>query len=64
MIHDTNSNFGTTAKEMFFLNTDYIELVVHREANWSTLDEKMSVNQDAEVIPIIVTPARDVLASR
>ena len=34
-------------------NTDYIELVVHRQANWSVLDKKMSVNQDAEVIPII-----------
>lgn len=53
VIFDSNSNFGTTAKVMYFLNTDYLEIVAHREANWSTLDEKMSVNQDAEVIPII-----------
>lgn len=26
---------------------------MHRQANWSVLDKKMSVNQDAEVIPII-----------
>jgi len=53
VIHDNNTNFGATAKVMYFLNTDYIELVSHRSANWSTLDEKMSVNQDAEVVPII-----------
>lgn len=53
VIFDSNTNFGTTAETMYFLNTDYLELVVHSEANWSELDEKMSVNQDAVVIPII-----------
>ena len=38
---------------MYFLNTDYLELVAHKQANWTVLDEKMSVNQDAVVIPII-----------
>jgi hypothetical protein len=53
VVFDSNSNFGTTAKVMYFLNTDFLELVVHREANWSSLDEKTSVNQDAVVIPLI-----------
>ena len=53
LIHDTNSNFGTTAKVIYFLNTDFLELCVHRDANWSTLDDKTSVNQDAEVTPLI-----------
>lgn len=53
VIFDSNTNFGTTAQVMYFLNTDFLEICAHREANWSTLDEKMSVNQDAEVIPII-----------
>jgi hypothetical protein len=53
IIFDSNSNFGTTAEKMFFLNNNYLELCVHRDANWTTLDEKMSVNQDAVVIPII-----------
>ena len=53
VIFDSNTNFGTTAEKMYFLNTEYLELVVHSQANWSTLDEKMSVNQDAVVIPII-----------
>jgi hypothetical protein len=54
VIFDSNAtNFTTTGEKMFFINTDYLELVVHRDANWTTLDEKMSVNQDAVVIPII-----------
>jgi len=48
-----STNFTTTGEKMYFLNSNYLELVVHRDANWTTLDEKMSVNQDAVVIPII-----------
>lgn len=33
--------------------TEYLEVVVHQAANWSQMDEKMSVNQDAEVIPLL-----------
>ena len=53
VIHDTNTNFGTTAEKMYFLNTNYLELVSHRAANWSQLAEKVPTNQDAVVIPII-----------
>lgn len=53
VIFDNNSNFSTTGETMFFINTNYLELVVHRDANWTQLDEKMSVNQDAVVIPLI-----------
>lgn len=53
VIFDNNSNFSTTQEVMYFLNTEYLELCVHRDANWSTLPEKVSVNQDAEVVPII-----------
>lgn len=53
MMFDSNSNFSTTGERMYFLNTDYIEMVVHSQANWTQLDEKMSLDQDAVVIPII-----------
>jgi len=53
VIYDSNTNFATTGERMYFLNTDYLELVVHRDANWSQLEKKTSVNQDAEVIPLI-----------
>lgn len=48
-----STNFTSTGETMYFINSEYLELVVHRETNWTTLDEKMSVNQDAVVIPIL-----------
>jgi hypothetical protein len=53
VVHDLNTNFAATGESMYFLNTEYLEMVVHDAANWSQLDEKMSVNQDAEVIPLL-----------
>jgi hypothetical protein len=53
VIFDSNDNFATTGEKMYFLNTEYLELCVHRDANWTQLDEKTSNNQDAVVIPII-----------
>jgi hypothetical protein len=46
------TNFTTTGETAYFLNTDYIGLTVHKDANWTIADEKMSVNQDATVIPL------------
>jgi hypothetical protein len=51
IFHDGGS--GIPANTMYFLNTDYLELVAHKDANLTTLDEKVSVNQDAVVIPIL-----------
>lgn len=44
---------GIPSAHMYFLNTDYLGLTVHKEANMTELTEKTSVNQDAEIIPII-----------
>jgi hypothetical protein len=44
---------GIPAAHMYFLNTDYIELVVHKDANLSVQDEMAPYNQDAVVIPIL-----------
>ena len=53
VIFDSISNFSTTAEKMYFLNTDYLEMVVHSDANWTQAEDKMSVNQDAVVIPLL-----------
>jgi hypothetical protein len=53
VIFDHNDNFSTTGERMYFLNTDYIALRYHPDANWTTLDENSSLNQDAVVILII-----------
>lgn len=52
IIFDNNTNFGTTAEKAFFLNTDYLYLIQHPEAQWTQDDEKKPVNQDAVVIPM------------
>lgn len=58
-----DSSGGIPSQHAYFLNTDYLELVAHRDANMTMMDELRSVNQDAVVIPILwqgnlVTSAR------
>jgi len=52
VIFDSNTNFTTTAEKMYFLNTDYLFLVQHKEAQWTPDEEKKPLNQDAVVIPM------------
>jgi len=52
VVFDDNTNFGTTDEKMYFLNTDFLYLVQHREAQWTADEEKKPVNQDAIVIPM------------
>jgi len=44
---------GIPASHMYFLNTDFLEMVVHQDANMEIMPELQSVNQDAIVIPIL-----------
>lgn len=53
VIFDSNDNFAATDEKMYFINTDYLKLRYHSDANWSQDDEKTSVNQDAVVIPLL-----------
>ena len=52
VVFDSNTNFGTTAEVQFFLNTKYLYMVQHSEAQWTQDDEKVPINQDAVVIPM------------
>lgn len=52
VIFDDNANFATTGETAYFLNTDYLYLVQHREAQWTPDAEKVPVNQDAVIVPI------------
>lgn len=53
VVFDNNSNFTATGEKMYFLNLDYLQLCVHRQANWSQMEDKIPTNQDAVLIPII-----------
>lgn len=51
VMFDDNTNFTTTAEKGYFLNTDYLYVQQHKEAQWTQDDEKRPINQDAVVIP-------------
>jgi hypothetical protein len=44
---------GVPASHMYFLNTDFLEICVHKDANLERLDDKISLNQDAVIIPFL-----------
>lgn len=51
VIYDGNS--GIPAAHMYFINTNYLELVVHQDADLEVVDEQRPINQDGSVIPIL-----------
>ncbi|TPM33731.1 phage major capsid protein [Mesorhizobium sp. B2-2-2] len=51
VIFDQNSNFASNAEKGYFLNTDYLYIFQHKDAQWSEDEAKKPVNQDAIVIP-------------
>lgn len=51
VVFDDNTNFSTTAETAYFLNTDYLYLNQHKEAQWTQDADKRPINQDAVVIP-------------
>lgn len=44
---------GMPTSHMYFLNTNYMELVVHADANLSVMEEAKPFNQDAVVVPML-----------
>ncbi len=52
LIFDDNTNFGTTAERGYFLNTKYLYMQQHPEAQWDEDEKKIPINQDKIVLPI------------
>lgn len=48
-----DGNSGIPTSHMYFINTNYFELVVHEDADLEVMDEMRPVNQDGAVIPIL-----------
>lgn len=44
---------GIPSNSAYFLNTDYLELVVHKDADMAVMDELRPTNQDAAVVPVL-----------
>jgi len=51
VIFDGNS--GIPTNHMYFINTNYLELVVHQDADLEVMDDMRPVNQDGSVTPIL-----------
>lgn len=49
VLYDAN----VPASHMYFLNTEYLKLVVHKDADLEQVEEQRPVNQDGVVIPIL-----------
>jgi hypothetical protein len=52
VIFDTTGS-GIPSAHAYFLNTNYLKLVAHQDANLDEMEKKEPVNQDGEVIPIL-----------
>jgi hypothetical protein len=50
-LYDGNS--GIPSPRMYFVNTNYLELVVHQDADLEIMDDMRPVNQDGSVTPIL-----------
>lgn len=51
VFHDGGS--GIPSASGFMLNTDFMELVEHKDARWTEVEEQRAINQDAVVIPVL-----------
>lgn len=51
VLYDGNS--GIPASHAYLLNTNYFNLVVHKDADLEIMDEQRPINQDGVVIPIL-----------
>ena len=51
VMYDGNS--GIPAAHMYFLNTQYIGLTVHKDADLEVMEEQRPINQDGVVVPVV-----------
>jgi hypothetical protein len=48
-----DGNSGITTSHAFFLNTNYLQLITHQDADLEVMDDMRPINQDASVTPIL-----------
>ena len=52
VFHDSSAS-GISSAHGYFINTDYLEMVAHQDADMEIMPELRSVNQDAIVVPVL-----------
>jgi hypothetical protein len=53
VFRESSDSTSSLTNKMYFLNTSYLKMVVHKDAYLNTLDEKVPLQQDGVAIPII-----------
>lgn len=48
-----DGNSGIPTSHAYFLNSNYLELVVHRDADLEIVESQRPINQDGDVVPIL-----------
>lgn len=48
-----DGNSGIPANRMYFINTEYLSLCVHKDADLEIMEEQRPINQDGTVTPIL-----------
>jgi hypothetical protein len=48
-----DGNSGIPVNHMYFVNTNYLDLVVHQDADLEIMDDMRPINQDGSVTPIL-----------
>jgi hypothetical protein len=48
-----DGNSGIPTNHMYFVNTNYLELVVHQDADLEIMEDMRPINQDGSVVPIL-----------
>ncbi len=52
-VFHASSASGISSAHAYFINTDYLSLVVHQDADMEIMPELRAINQDAVVVPVI-----------
>lgn len=48
-----DGNSGIPTNHMYFVNTNYLELVVHQDADLEIMEDMRPINQDGSVVPVL-----------
>lgn len=52
-VTDDQGNSVMPSGHVYLINTQYLKLVQHRDADWAVAEDKIPINQDSAVIPLL-----------
>lgn len=52
-VYFDSTDSGMPSKNVYFLNTEYLAMHVHRDCNLEVMEDRISINQDAVTVPVL-----------